>query len=237
MGFNDAAVLRQRGEILERSHGIHQVIEDAQKEHDIELSDSVGGEVGDVDVEFFDLEIERGSRQIESDPAVDFRGPAVGVCCQDPCRKPPVGLEAEVTILGANIQDRLASKVQRAEDRLCFGAEHIRRLAARGYEPIPQIDGVKPKVVPDLREQLRGGSGEWLLAARRLPDGGVVRDISPSENPLHMRLQLRHRLALSPLGAVFTGAFRVLDTRPQYTRTWTKAILPRPALGRAAPGA
>lgn len=50
-----------------------------------------------------------------------------------------------------------------------------------------------------------------------MPDGGVVRDISPSENPLHIRLRLRHRLALSLLGAVFTGAFRVLETRPQYT--------------------
>ena len=57
MGFDDGHLLGQSGNLLERLDRIHQMIEDTKKEHDIELSDSIGSEVGDVD-----LEIERGSR-------------------------------------------------------------------------------------------------------------------------------------------------------------------------------
>jgi len=55
MSFDDGHLLRQSSDILQRSDRIHQVIEDAKKEHDVELSDSVGGKVGDVDVELVDL--------------------------------------------------------------------------------------------------------------------------------------------------------------------------------------
>src|SRR6266851_454502 len=195
------------------------MIEHAKKEHDVELSEPVGGEIGDVDVEFFDLEIERGSRQVKGGPAVDFRPPAEVIRRQDARGTPPLGLEAEVAIPGADIQDRLAWKVQGAEDRVCFGTEYIQRLAARSDDPIPEVDGMKPVVGLDPREQLRGGSVERLLVARLLlPSGGAVTDLSPSEKPLHVGLQVCHRLALSTLEDMFTsGCFRMSETRRQYT--------------------
>jgi hypothetical protein len=118
-------LLRQRDEILQRSDRIHQMIEDAEKEHDVELPDPIRGQLGDVDVELFDLEVQGGLRQVEGGPAVDFRGPAVMIRCQDACRLPPLGLEAEVAVPGADVQDRLASQVQRSEDRVPLGAEQI----------------------------------------------------------------------------------------------------------------
>ena len=86
-----------------------------------------------------------------------------------------------------------------AEDRLSFSAEHFQRFATGGDDPIPEVDGVKPVVLLRAREQLRCKPLEWRLAWWRFGLGRLP-GISPAQKePLHVRLQLCHCVALAML--------------------------------------
>ena len=75
-GFEKEALPRDRGDVLESQERMAQMIEDAEKKHDVELADALGREIHDVDVDILDLRAERLRAPARIPPSSPSRGRA-----------------------------------------------------------------------------------------------------------------------------------------------------------------
>ena len=82
-----------------------QVIEDAEKEHDVELADPLGRQIHDVDVDVLDFRTERTPGEFESclrAPTGPVPGKVVGR--DDPGGAAALGFEREEAVPGADVE-------------------------------------------------------------------------------------------------------------------------------------
>jgi hypothetical protein len=144
-GFEDQEILDDRSDPLQSQQRIGHVVQHAQKEHDVERTDPIGGEVHDVDVDIFDARVEGLARQFESRLALSGAPPEtmprVVVGGDDTRRVTALGLEGEEPVPRADVQHRSTGQVFRqAKAGESFGAV----VDARRHDPLSKVDRVIP---------------------------------------------------------------------------------------------
>jgi len=147
--FTATELAALRSDLLQGGDRIDQVIEYSEKQHDVESSDPVRGQRGQVELADLEVDFEDGAGELKGLASAQHGiAPGKMIRGQNAGRATAFGLKTVSPVPGADIDHRSRAHVDRIEDGRVFLLMNCRRLSPRCDNAVAEIDGVKPRRLP-----------------------------------------------------------------------------------------